>query len=118
MYDVIVIGTGGVGSAAMYHLACGGLRVLGLDRFPAGHDKGSSHGESRIIRRSYFEHPNYVPLLNSAYKLWDELQATTGQRQIHRTGLLYSGVRDGIVIQGVLQSAMQHSLQVEQLTPA
>ncbi len=118
MYDVIVIGTGGVGSAAMYHLACGGLRVLGLDRFPAGHDKGSSHGESRIIRRSYFEHPNYVPLLNSAYELWDELQATTGQRQIHRTGLLYSGVHDGAVIQGVLQSARQHSLRVEQLTPA
>ena len=62
-YDVIVIGTGGVGSAALFHLAKRGVKVLGLDRFPPGHDRGSSHGRTRIIRQAYFEHPDYVPLL-------------------------------------------------------
>jgi sarcosine oxidase len=60
-YDVIVIGTGGVGSAALWHLARQGAHVLGLDRFPGGHDRGSSHGQSRVIRQAYFEHPDYVP---------------------------------------------------------
>ena len=61
--DVLIIGTGAVGSAAMYYLAERGVNVVGLDRFPVAHDKGSSHGQTRIIRLAYFEHPNYVPLL-------------------------------------------------------
>ena len=69
-YDVIVIGTGGIGSAAAFHLARRGARVLGLDRFPGGHAHGSSHGETRIIRKAYFEHADYVPLLERAYVLW------------------------------------------------
>ena len=74
MYDAIVIGAaGGVGSAAMFHLASRGARVLGLDRFPPGHARGSSHGRTRIIRQAYYEHPDYVPLLVRAYQLWDEL---------------------------------------------
>ena len=74
MYDAIVLGVGGVGSAALFHLAARGARVLGLDRFPPGHDRGSSHGRNRIIRQAYFEHPDYVPLLVRAYQLWDELE--------------------------------------------
>ena len=66
-YDVIVVGTGGVGSAALFHVARRGLRVLGLDQFPGGHDRGSSHGQTRIIRQAYFEHPDYVPLLRRGY---------------------------------------------------
>lgn len=61
--DVIVVGTGGIGSAAAFHLASRGLRVLGLDQFPPVHDRGSSHGQTRLIRKAYFEHPDYVPLL-------------------------------------------------------
>jgi sarcosine oxidase len=57
-YDVVVCGLGVMGSAALYHLARRGRRVLGLDRFTAGHDRGSSHGETRIIRLAYFEHPS------------------------------------------------------------
>ena len=78
-YDVIILGTGGVGSAAAYHLARRGAKVLGIDRFPAGHDRGSSHGETRIIRQAYFEHPDYVPLLLRAYELWRELES--GERR-------------------------------------
>jgi sarcosine oxidase len=61
-YDCIVLGVGGFGSAALDHLARRGVRALGLDQFGVAHDRGSSHGETRIIRKAYFEHPDYVPL--------------------------------------------------------
>ena len=69
-YDVAVIGLGAHGSAAAYHLARRGLRVLGLERFARAHTLGSSGGLSRIIRLSYYEHPDYVPLLRRAWDLW------------------------------------------------
>ncbi len=116
MYDAIVIGAaGGVGSAAMFHLASRGGRVLGLDRFPPGHDRGSSHGRTRIIRQSYYEHPDYVPLLLRAYELWDQLGERRGRPLRHEIGLLEIGPPDGPVIAGVRQSARQHRLDVEEL---
>lgn len=116
IYDAIVLGTGGVGSAALYHLARRGVRALGLDRFPAAHDRGSSHGQTRIIRQAYFEHPDYVPLVLRAYDLWRDLEAQTGQRLFHQTGLLQVGPPEGEVLQGVLTSAARHNLAVEELT--
>ena len=68
--DIIVLGTGGMGTAACAHLAARGATVIGLDRFPLAHDRGSSHGQTRLIRQAYFEHPDYVPLLLEAYRLW------------------------------------------------
>ena len=79
-YDVIVVGLGGMGSAAAYHLAARGQRVLGLEKFTPAHDQGSSHGGSRIIRQSYFEDPAYVPLLLRAYELWEQLAQDSGAR--------------------------------------
>ncbi len=117
-YDAIVLGTGGVGSATVFHLARRGERVLGLDRFSAGHDRGSSHGRTRIIRQAYFEHPDYVPLVLRAYELWSELEAECGQRLYHEIGLLQVGPRDGAVLQGVRASARQHGLDVEELGAA
>ena len=73
-YDAIVIGVGGMGSAAVYELARRGLRVLGLEQHDIPHDRGSSHGVNRIIRLAYWEHPAYVPLLRRAYELWRELE--------------------------------------------
>ena len=73
-FDVIVVGLGAMGSAAAYHLARSGQRVLGLDRFTPPHAFGSSHGRTRIIREAYFEHPIYVPMVQRAYALWDELE--------------------------------------------
>ena len=117
--DVIVLGTGGVGSAALYHLASRGVRVLGLDQHPPAHDKGSSHGETRIIRKAYFEHADYVPLLHRAYQLWDDLQLRSGRRDLfERTGLLQIGPENGVVIDGVLTSAAKHGLQVQKLSAA
>ena len=116
-HDVIVLGTGGVGSAALSHLAARGLRVAGLDQHPPAHGFGSSHGQSRIIRKAYFEHPDYVPLLERAYTLWDELSEKSGRSDLfERTGLLQIGPRNGVVIPGVLESAARHGLSLETLT--
>lgn len=116
VFDVIVLGTGGVGSAAMYHLAKRGAKVLGIDRFPPPHDRGSSHGETRVIRRSYFEHPNYVPLLNRAYNLWEELEDASDRSLFLKTGLVYFGNPSGAVLQGIRDSSQQHGLNVEDVT--
>ena len=116
MYDVIILGTGGVGSAAAYHLAQRGAKVLGIDRFACGHDRGSSHGETRVIRQAYFEHPDYVPLLLRAYELWRELEAEAGVDLLHQVGLLQVGPPEGHVVRGVLQSAKLHGLAVDSLT--
>jgi sarcosine oxidase len=115
-YDAIVLGVGGVGSAALYHLAHRGKRVLGIDRFPPGHDRGSSHGQSRIIRQAYFEHAGYVPLVLRAWQLWDELAERRGERLYEQVGLIQIGPPDGEVVSGVLESARMHGLEVERLT--
>lgn len=118
MYDVIVLGAGGVGSSALFHLARRGVRVLGLDRFPGGHDRGSSHGDTRIIRLAYFEHPDYVPLLRRSYALWSELERIVDESLYDEVGLLEIGPPAGEVVPGVLKSAALHGLEIERLTPA
>ncbi len=115
-FDCIVLGTGGVGSAALYHLAQRGASVLGLDRFAPGHDQGSSHGHTRIIRLAYFEHPDYVPLLYRAFELWEALEQQQGVSLYRQTGLLEIGPRDGDVVPGVLAAARQHALEVDELS--
>src|SRR5947207_8480918 len=115
-YDVIVLGTGGVGSAAAFHLAKRGAKVLGIDQFPGGHDRGSSHGDTRVIRQAYFEHTDYVPLLKEAYRLWDELETLAKQQLFHRVGLIQVGPPDGVVVPGVLRAAKEHGLQVESVS--
>jgi sarcosine oxidase len=112
-YDAIVIGLGGVGSATLWRLAKRGLRVLGIDRFSPPHNWGSSHGETRIIRQAYFEHPDYVPLLKRAYTLWDELERESGLQLFHHVGLLQAGRGDGVVVPGVRRSAREHNLTIE-----
>src|SRR5437868_817472 len=116
IYDVIVLGTGGVGSAAAYHLAKRGAKVLGIDQFPGGHDRGSSHGETRVIRQAYFEHPDYVPLLLRAYELWRELEREAAADLLHQVGLLQVGPPDGAVVRGVLEAARLHRLHVESIS--
>jgi monomeric sarcosine oxidase len=115
-YERIVVGVGGVGSAALYHLARQGVRVLGIEQFGVAHDRGSSHGQTRIIRQAYFEHPDYVPLLVRAYELWRDLEESTGERLFDQVGLLEAGPADGIVIPGIRQSVAQHGLAIESLT--
>ena len=92
MYDAIVAGLGAMGSAAAFHLARAGCRVVGFDRFTPPHALGSSHGKSRIIREAYFEDPLYVPLVQRAYECWAELEALSGRRLLTRTGGLISSL--------------------------
>ena len=117
-YDAVVLGVGGVGSAALYHLASRGLKVLGVDRFLPGHDRGSSHGQTRLIRQAYHEHPAYVPLVQRAYALWRELEQQSGRELYCPVGILEAGPHDGQVVPGVLASARQHGLEVERLDAA
>ena len=117
-HDVIVVGIGGMGSAACWHLARRGLRVLGLERFDIPHAMGSSHGVTRIIRLPYYEDPAYVPLLHRAYALWRDLESATGRRVMHLHGSIDAGPEDGAIFQGALASARQHTLPHEILTGA
>lgn len=117
-YDVIVIGVGGMGSAAAWHLARRGCRVLGLEQFNIPHDRGSSHGQTRIIRLAYSEHPSYVPLLRRAYALWREIEERAGERLLHITGALDAGPADDWVFQGSKASCEAHGLSHEILTGA
>ncbi len=118
MGNVIVIGLGGMGSAAAYHLARRGQQVIGLERFTPAHDRGSSHGRSRIIRQAYFEDPAYVPLLLRAYELWEELQRTSSEPLLTITGGLMIGRANSQVVSGALRSAQMHNLPHELLDAA
>jgi sarcosine oxidase len=114
-YDVIVVGLGGMGSATAYQLAGRGKRVLGLEKFSPAHDRGSSHGRSRIIRQAYFEDPAYVPLLLRAYELWEQLERETGRELMTLTGGLMVGRREGELVSGSSRSAEKHGLPYELL---
>ena len=115
-FDTIVVGVGGMGSAALCQLARRGQRVLGIERFDLGHGMGSSHGLNRIIRLAYFEHPDYVPLLRRAYELWREAERLAGEQLLFVTGGLDAGPRDGRVVQGSLAACAAHDLPHELLT--
>lgn len=104
-----------MGAAALYHLARRGIRVLGVERFELGHENGSSHGTTRIIRLAYYEHPSYVPLVRRAYALWRELEASVGQKLVHTTGIAEIGPPDGALVSGTLAAARGHDLRHEVL---
>ena len=114
-FDVIVAGLGAMGSAAAYHLATAGRSVLGIEQFDPAHDRGSSHGRSRIIRQAYFEDPAYVPLLGRSYELWDQLEHEVGTKLLTMTGGLMLGSPDTTVVAGSIRSAREHNLPHEVL---
>jgi len=110
--DVIVVGLGAMGSCALAALARRGVRVVGVDRFNPPHARGSSHGGSRVIRLSYFEHPDYVPLLREAYEGFDRLSRDAGVDLRHETGLVVGGAPGNATSAGMLRSAREHGLDV------
>src|SRR5580704_19016352 len=100
-FDVIVLGVGGMGSAACFELARRGRRVLGLEQFPLVHSRGSSHGHTRIIRTAYAEHPGYVPLAKRAFERWYELEQLTGKHLLTECPCLNAGIPGSELVEGV-----------------
>lgn len=115
-FDVIVAGSGGMGSATAYHLARRGKSVLALERFDIPHTMGSSHGVNRIIRLAYYEDPRYVPLLRRAYELWRQLEIEAGEQLLHITGSIDASAPDGEVFEGSLRSCEEHEIPHEVLS--
>src|SRR5436305_1903476 len=115
-YDAIILGIGGMGSAVLFELARRGRRVLALEQFTPGHDRGSSHGQTRVIRKAYYEHPDYVPLLRRAYARWYDLEQRCGRRLFTECGVLSIGEPQGELVAGVRQAAAEHHLPVENLS--
>lgn len=86
--EVLVVGVGSMGSQALWQLARRGVDVLGIERFQPGHDRGSGHGESRIIRSCHQEGPQYGPLIEAAWPLWRELTAESARPILTENGML------------------------------
>jgi sarcosine oxidase len=117
-FDVIVIGVGSMGAAACYYLATGGAKVLGIEQFDLPHNMGSHAGQSRIIRQAYFEHPDYVPLLQRAYENWKHLEDITGEEVFIKTGLLYAGLPNHALMVGIHAAADTYSIPVNDVPVA
>lgn len=115
-FDVVVLGVGGIGSACLAHVASRGAAVLGIDAFLPGHDRGSSHGDTRIIRQAYFEHPDYVPLLRRAYELWHDLESTSGRELMNLCGVTLAGPPDREPVTGSRLSAKLHGLTLDDIS--
>lgn len=116
--DVAVIGGGTMGSFALWRLARRGVKAVGFERFEPGHDRGSGHGESRIIRSAYAEGSGYVPLVRSSLDLWRELEREADEPLLTMTGGLAIGPREGSLVGGVIESARDHDLPHEVLDAA
>jgi sarcosine oxidase len=114
--DVLVLGLGGMGTAAAWRLAQRGVSVVGLEQFSLGHDRGSSHGHTRIIRQAYYEHPAYVPLVRRAYEGWYDLEQARGEHLLTACPCLTLGPPSSELVQGVLRSAEEHRLPIEELS--
>jgi sarcosine oxidase len=103
-----------MGAAACCHLAKRGVRVVGFEQFGRGHQFGSSHGHSRVVRQAYHEHPDYVPLLKRSFELWAAMPADI----LHRCGALFVGAPDSAICRGALAAAAAHAIPVEALDHA
>jgi sarcosine oxidase len=117
-FDAVVVGLGAMGSAAVSSLARRGCRVVGIEKFAPGHDRGSSHGATRIIRLGYFEDPSYVPLVRAAYPLWRDLAVKSGVPVINITGIVEIGRPDSELVEGTLRASRLHGLSHEVLDAA
>jgi len=118
MYDVIVIGLGAMGSAALAEIAARGRKVLGLEAFQPAHKLGSSHGDSRIIRLGYHEDPAYVPLLHRAYRNWARMERRLETDLLTKVGVLQIGRPDSKLVRGMLASCAEYGLAHEVLDAA
>jgi sarcosine oxidase len=111
--DILIAGLGGIGAATAYHASQKGLAVVGLEQFHALHDRGSSHGHSRIFRIAYFESPDYVPLARRSLEGWRALERATDRDLLRTTGGLDLGRADGRLVSGSLAACAAHDIDHE-----
>ena len=110
---VVVVGLGGIGSAALAAIARRGCRAIGIDRFEPPHQRGGTHGGSRIIRAAYFEHPDYVPLARASLEAWRRIERETGERCLHANGVLLLGPPTSVILEACATSARLHGVPIE-----
>jgi sarcosine oxidase len=120
MFDVAVLGLGAMGAMTAWRAAERGARVVGIERFGPAHNRGSSHGGSRIFRETLFEGVDYIPIIGRAKPLWRELEAVSGATLFRRSGGLYIGPRDGELVRDAQVAAAvggfeQHLLEPDEL---
>jgi sarcosine oxidase len=115
--EVIVLGTGAWGSMATWRLAAAGVDVLAIDRHPAPHAHGSSHGLTRLFRAACLEHPGLTPLALHSAELYRELERTSGEALLDQCGGITIGPEHGTSITGVLRAAEAAGLSVDVLAP-
>ncbi|MGB0716313.1 MAG: N-methyl-L-tryptophan oxidase [Phycisphaerae bacterium] len=117
VFDSIVVGIGGIGSGIVHSLCRRGRRVLGLEAHGPAHALGSSHGQTRMIRRAYFEHPDYIPLLDASYDQWRQFEKDCDKTLFLRHGLYLAGPPEGTIVKGVLEAKRVHDLSIDQYDP-
>ncbi len=113
--DAIIVGGGVMGASAALALARRGRNVTLLEQFAIGHDRGSSHGSSRILRYAYFEHPEYARMVEKVAPMWKTIETNTGQSLVHRCGGLDMGPRYGELVSGSLRACRELGLDHELL---
>ncbi len=116
MYDAVVIGLGSMGSSALYYLAKAGLKVAGIEQFGLVHGKGSHSGQTRLIRKAYYESQDYIPLLDGAYRGWEEIERVSGRKLFTKSGIAYFGEHDHPIIKGVQTAAKENNIAVRACT--
>jgi sarcosine oxidase len=115
-YDVIVVGIGSIGAGVCHALSKQGKKVLGIEQYDIVHELGSHSGQSRLIRKAYFEHPDYVPLLQRAYQCWADIEAEASTQLYWSTGILYMAPPGSEIMRGVKGAAKTHRLQIEKVS--
>ncbi|HTP93526.1 MAG TPA: FAD-dependent oxidoreductase, partial [Xanthobacteraceae bacterium] len=115
---IVVIGLGATGSAALHHLARRGVHAIGVEQFDIGHDRGSSHGPTRIFRLAHFENPSYVALMRRAHVLWRELETSTNLKLLHTTGIVEIGPAQSGLVRGTITASRDHNLRYETMDAA
>ena len=116
IYDFIVVGLGAHGSSTLYQLSKTGKKVLGIDSFSIGHNNGSSHGESRMIRFSYSNGEHYVPMLLRSKEIWKEIENESKESLLFQKGALFAGEEDHPTLIDAKESADKHNLEYDILS--
>lgn len=116
IYDLIIIGCGGIGSATLYKAACAGLTTLCIEQYEKGHQKGGTHGETRAFRKAYYDNPSYIPLLKKAYLDWKNLDANTPMDLFIESGVLEIGPANGKMIVDAMQCSNDYQIPIELLS--